>query len=118
MTWTEWRDHWRPVEHLVEEIPRWMLSIEWPSTGKITPNDTVSVGKMMERPKLSWPVEHGALYTVGETVSYLHPTTIATFEESVTPEGVDIWGTFSWLPPRAGLVCKGCQKKGTSTIKT
>ena len=66
MTWTEWRNHWRPVEHLVEEIPRWMLSIEWASTGKIMPNDTVSVGKMMERPKLSWPVEHGALYTVGK----------------------------------------------------
>ena len=64
MSWSDWRSLWQPVEGLVEEIPRWMLSIEWDSTGKIMPNDTVSTGKMMERPRLSWPVEYGAYYTV------------------------------------------------------
>jgi len=38
--------------------------VEWPSNIRVDLNDSVGVGRMQERPRLVWPTEKGALYSV------------------------------------------------------
>merc|ERR1712110_494604 len=56
-----WLDAWEEVG----EAPPQRLMIDWPNNVQIVePNVTTSVGLMTTRPRLSWPSEAGALYTV------------------------------------------------------
>jgi len=52
-----------PVKDLIPEIPKYLLNVEYPDV-EVTPNITLHSGLLTERPKLSWPTEPGALYTV------------------------------------------------------
>ena len=50
---------------LVGQAPPQRLVVNWPHKVQIVePNVTASVGWMKERPRLTWPAEPGALYTV------------------------------------------------------
>ena len=61
-----WRGVWREeVGGLVAEAPPQRMMVDWSNKVRVFhPNTTTSVGLMAERPKLSWPAEAGALYTV------------------------------------------------------
>merc|ERR1711936_1214059 len=60
-----WLDAWEEVGEVVGEAPPQGLMIDWPNNVQIVePNVTTSVGLMTKRPRLSWPSEPGALYTV------------------------------------------------------
>ena len=60
-----WVSDWEEVGELVGEAPPQRLLIDWPNNVQVVqPNTTTSVGWMKERPKLTWPADPGALYTV------------------------------------------------------
>ena len=60
-----WVSDWEEVGELVGEAPPQRLLIDWPNNVQVVqPNTTTSVGWMRERPKLTWPADPGALYTV------------------------------------------------------
>merc|ERR1719220_168714 len=60
-----WLDAWEEVGEVVGEAPPQRLMIDWPNNVQIVePNATTSVGLMTKRPRLTWPSEAGALYTV------------------------------------------------------
>merc|ERR1719220_124837 len=60
-----WLDAWEEVGEVVGEAPPQRLMIDWPNNVQIVePNVTTSVGLMTTRPRLTWPAEAGALYTV------------------------------------------------------
>merc|ERR1712088_554108 len=60
-----WLDTWEEVGEVVGQAPPQRLMIDWPNNVQIVePNVTTSVGLMTTRPKLTWPTEAGALYTV------------------------------------------------------
>merc|ERR1711971_829670 len=60
-----WLDAWEEVGEVVGEAPPQRLLIDWPNNVQVVqPNTTTSVGWMKERPRLTWPAEAGALYTV------------------------------------------------------
>merc|ERR1712158_259884 len=53
------------VGEVVGEAPPQRLMIDWPNNVQIVePNVTTSVGLMTTRPRLTWPAEPGAVYTV------------------------------------------------------
>ena len=60
-----WLDAWEEVGEVVGQAPPQRLMIDWPNNVQIVePNATTSVGLMTTRPRLTWPAEPGALYTV------------------------------------------------------
>merc|ERR1712226_734803 len=60
-----WLDAWEQVGEVVGQAPSQRLMIDWPNNVQIVePNATTSVGLMTTRPRLTWPAEPGALYTV------------------------------------------------------
>merc|ERR1711997_1341446 len=60
-----WLDAWEEVGEVVGQAPPERLMIKWPNNVQIVePNATTSVGLMTTRPRLTWPAEPGALYTV------------------------------------------------------
>merc|ERR1712226_219319 len=60
-----WLDAWEQVGEVVGDAPPQRLMIDWPNNVQIVePNATTSVGLMTTRPRLTWPAEPGALYTV------------------------------------------------------
>jgi len=60
-----WLDAWEEVGEVVGEAPPQRLMLDWPNNVQIVePNVTTSVGLMTTRPRLTWPAEAGALYTV------------------------------------------------------
>merc|ERR1711936_1030710 len=60
-----WLSAWEEVDQVVREAPPQRLMINWANNVEIVePNATTSVGLMTKRPRLSWPSEPGALYTV------------------------------------------------------
>merc|ERR1712088_321783 len=60
-----WLDAWEEVGEVVGQAPPQRLMIDWPNNVQIVePNVTTSVGLMTTRPRLTWPAEAGALYTV------------------------------------------------------
>merc|ERR1711994_480032 len=60
-----WLDAWEEVGEVVGQAPSQRLMIDWPNNVQIVePNATTSVGLMTTRPRLTWPAEPGALYTV------------------------------------------------------
>merc|ERR1711899_561361 len=67
----EWKDGdaemWAQVPEiasLVSSAPPSKVFVEWPSNIRVDLNDSVGVGRMQERPRLVWPTEKGALYSV------------------------------------------------------
>jgi len=67
----EWKDGdaemWARVPEiaaLVSSAPPSKVFVEWPSNIRVDLNDSVGVGRMQERPRLVWPTEKGALYSV------------------------------------------------------
>merc|ERR1711988_1673749 len=67
----EWKDGdaelWAQVPEiaaLVSSPPPSKVFVEWPSNIRVDLNDSVGVGRMQERPRLVWPTEKGALYSV------------------------------------------------------
>merc|ERR1712088_1144793 len=60
-----WLSAWEEVDQVVREAPPQRLMINWANNVEIVePNATTSVGLMTKRPRLTWPSESGALYTV------------------------------------------------------
>ena len=60
-----WLDAWEEVGEVVGDAPPQRLMLDWPNHVQIVePNVTTSVGLMTTRPRLTWPAEAGALYTV------------------------------------------------------
>merc|ERR1712088_70679 len=60
-----WLSAWEEVDQVVGEAPPQRLMINWANNVEIVePNATTSVGLMTNRPRLTWPSEPGALYTV------------------------------------------------------
>ena len=60
-----WLDAWEEVGEVVGDAPPQRLMLDWPNNVQIVePNVTTSVGLMTTRPRLTWPAEAGALYTV------------------------------------------------------
>merc|ERR1711994_208231 len=60
-----WLNAWEEVDQVVREAPPKRLMINWANNVEIVePNATTSVGLMTKRPRLTWPSEPGALYTV------------------------------------------------------
>merc|ERR1712209_82132 len=60
-----WSSAWEEVDQVVGEAPPQRLMINWANNVEIVePNATTSVGLMTNRPRLTWPSEPGALYTV------------------------------------------------------
>ena len=60
----EWEEEWRRVSDIVDEAPPARLFVEWPDNVRVLPNVTIPVGQMLERPRVVWPTEPGALYTL------------------------------------------------------
>ena len=48
---------------LSEKVGRAKLSLAWPGL-PVLPDQTVGVGEMLERPRVRWPTQPGALYTI------------------------------------------------------
>merc|ERR1711963_1031615 len=60
-----WLSAWEEVDQVVGEAPPQRLMINWANNVEIVePNATTSVGLMTNGPRLTWPSEPGALYTV------------------------------------------------------
>ena len=60
----EWFQQWERVRDVVPNAPPQKLFVEWPNNVRVQPNDTISTGLSVERPRLVWGAETGSLYTV------------------------------------------------------
>ena len=60
----EWFQEWERVRDVVPNAPPQKVFVEWPNNVRVQPNDTISTGLSVERPRLVWGAEPGTLYTV------------------------------------------------------
>jgi len=61
---SEWIQQWEQVEDVVPQAPPQKLFVEWPNNVRVQPNQTISTGLSVERPRLVWGSEPGAFYTI------------------------------------------------------
>ena len=52
------------MPRLIDEVPPQRLTVEWPPNVNVQVGQVVLTRNMLKRPKLSWPAEYGAFYTV------------------------------------------------------
>jgi hypothetical protein len=57
-----WEKDWQQVSD-VSDVPPARAEVAWGRL-RVQPNITIAAGDITERPRMSWPYEHGALYTV------------------------------------------------------
>ena len=60
----EWAEQWKQVSDVVPQAPPQKLFVEWPNNVRVQPNDTISTGLSVERPRLVWGTESNTLYTI------------------------------------------------------
>ena len=60
----EWIQQWEQVEDVVPQAPPQKLFVEWPNNVRVQPNQTISTGLSVERPRLVWGSEPGADYVL------------------------------------------------------
>merc|ERR1712156_971701 len=60
----EWLQQWQQVADVVPQAPPQKLFVEWPNNVRVQPNQTISTGLSIQRPRLVWGSEPGTLYTI------------------------------------------------------